>query len=96
MALQATQIITKQAFELETGYVWIYIYHSLQLILYPVEYQKQVEETFGKELSKREFKANPSMYNSESRAQLDRTAKIVEKEGVTSELLAPPQAASQK
>ena len=74
-----------------------YIYHSLQLIrLYPVEYQKQVEETFGKELSKREFKANPSMYNSESRAQLDRTAKIVEKEGVTSELLAPPQAASQK
>ena len=59
-------------------------------------YVKQVEETFGKELSKREFKADPSMYNSESRAQLDRTARIVSQEGVTSELLAPPQAASQK
>ena len=56
----------------------------------------QVEETFGAELSKREFKVDPEMYSSESRAKLDRTAKIVAKEGVKTELLVPPQAALQK
>jgi hypothetical protein len=95
--LQVTQIITKQAFESVTGYVLYILYYQItKKVKKKNIVNVQVEETFGAELSKREFKVDPEMYSSESRAKLDRTAKIVAKEGVKTELLVPPQAALQK